>query len=279
MVEAQGPFDDRRETLDAIDPVLADVAQPALIARIGGETIPDRLRAACAAIDGRLVFTTSFGIEDQLIAHHIFTEKLPVEIVTLDTGRLFPSTYQLWQETEERYGVRIKSFHPDANSVAAMVADAGINGFYHSKDARISCCTVRKVEPLGRALSGAAAWVTGLRADQSGQRAAVDLAAWDRERGLIKLAPLFDWTRDRVAAECTSLGIPVNALHAKGFLSIGCEPCTRALQPGEPERAGRWWWESDEARECGLHVGADGRLVRSKAAAAAPAEAVVSGAA
>ena len=263
-MEAEGPFDSRREVPDAIDPVAPDAPVDAL--HISGETIADRLRALVDAVPGRIVFTTSFGIEDQLIAHHIFSEKLPIEVATLDTGRLFPSTYKLWQETEERYGVRIKAFYPQAEAVAAMVADAGINGFYYSKNSRIACCNVRKVEPLGRALAGAAAWVTGLRADQSGQRAAVALAAHDAERGLIKIAPLFDYTRDRVAGECEALGVPVNELHAKGFLSIGCEPCTRALQPGEPERAGRWWWESDEAKECGLHVGADGRLVRSKAA-------------
>lgn len=213
------------------------------------------------------MFTTSFGIEDQLIAHHVFTSELPIEVVTLDTGRLFSSTYRLWQETEERYGVRIRSYHPDAEAVAAMVADAGINGFYHSRDARIACCHVRKVEPLGRALAGAAAWVTGLRADQSGQRASVPFTIWDENRGLIKAVPLFDRTRAEVVAECQALGIPVNALHAKGFLSIGCEPCTRALRPGEPERAGRWWWETGEAKECGLHVGADGRLGRKTVAA------------
>jgi phosphoadenosine phosphosulfate reductase len=146
------------------------------------------------------------------------------------------------------------------------VADAGINGFYYSKEARTGCCAVRKVEPLGRALAGAAAWVTGLRADQSGQRGSVALAAWDAERQLVKVSPLFDWTRAQVANFCAAEGVPVNELHAKGFLSIGCEPCTRALKPGEPERAGRWWWESDEARECGLHVGADGKLVRRVAA-------------
>jgi len=217
-------------------------------------------------ISGRIVFTTSFGIEDQLIAHHIFSERLPIEVATLDTGRLFPSTYKLWQETEERYGVRIRAFYPDAQAVAAMVADQGINGFYFSKDARLSCCHVRKVEPLNRALAGAAAWVTGLRADQSQQRSDVDFASWDAERGLVKLAPLFDRNREQVAADCAELGVPINALHAKGYLSIGCEPCTRALRPGEPERAGRWWWEADNARECGLHVDADGKLARSAAA-------------
>ena len=246
---------------------MTDQRLPSQSAPIVGDTIAARLRSAAEAVDGRLVFTTSFGIEDQLIAHHIFTEKLPIEVVTLDTGRLFPSTYSLWQETEERYGVRIRAFYPEAQAVAALVADAGINGFYHSKEARIGCCGVRKVEPLARALAGAAGWVTGLRADQSGQRAAVPLSAWDKERGLVKIAPLFDWTRQQVAVECAALGVPVNALHAQGFLSIGCEPCTRALRPGEPERAGRWWWESDEAKECGLHVGADGRLTRRKEAA------------
>jgi len=238
---------------------------PGASASPGGD-IAARLRDLRASVEGRIVFTTSFGIEDQLIAHHILSDRLGIEIVTLDTGRLFPSTYKLWQETEERYGVRIRAFYPAAEAVADMVSDAGINGFYHSKSARVACCTVRKVEPLGRALSGAAAWVTGLRADQSGQRSVVELQSWDSERGLVKAAPLFDWTRDAVAAECEALGVPVNALHAQGFVSIGCEPCTRAIAPGEPERAGRWWWESDEAKECGLHVGADGRLVRSKAA-------------
>jgi phosphoadenosine phosphosulfate reductase len=232
-----------------------------------GAPLRDRLAAFAAAVPGRRVFTTSFGLEDQLIAHHIFTSELPIEVATLDTGRLFPSTYRLWQETEEKYGIRIRSFHPDAAALAAMVGDAGINGFYHSKEARLACCAVRKVEPLGRLLAGAAGWVTGLRADQSDGRAGVALSAWDAERGLMKLAPLFDWTRERVAAECAALGVPVNPLHALGFLSIGCEPCTRALKPGEPERAGRWWWEHDEAKECGLHVGPDGRLVRTRAVA------------
>jgi phosphoadenosine phosphosulfate reductase len=237
----------------------------ALNARSGG-ALPERLNAAAEFIAGRKVFTTSFGAEDQLIAHHILTERLPIEVVTLDTGRLFPETYAVWQETEERYGVRIRAFYPDAQALAALVDDQGINGFYHSKEARLSCCAVRKVEPLRRALAGAAGWVTGLRRDQSGQRADTALASWDAERALIKVAPLFDYNRARVVAECIKAGVPVNELHARGFLSIGCAPCTRAVRPGEPERAGRWWWENDEARECGLHVDASGRLVRSAAA-------------
>jgi phosphoadenosine phosphosulfate reductase len=231
--------------------------------RIGGATPLERLQSLRAVVPGRIVFTTSFGLEDQVLAHLIFSNRLAIEVATLDTGRLFPSTYKLWQETEERYGVRIRAFYPDAAALAAFVADAGINGFYHSKAARLDCCEVRKVEPLGRALDGAAAWVTGLRADQSGQRGSVTLASV--EHNLIKVAPLFDWTRSQVADFCAAEAVPINPLHAQGYPSIGCEPCTRAITAGEDERAGRWWWETDEARECGLHVGHDGRLRRKAA--------------
>jgi phosphoadenosine phosphosulfate reductase len=227
--------------------------------------VGERLEALVAIAAGRIVFTTSFGIEDQLIAHHVFSRRLPIEVVTLDTGRLFPETYAVWQETEERYGMRIRAYYPDSDALAALVADQGINGFYHSKDARLSCCGVRKVEPLNRALAGASAWVTGLRADQSERRARLAFAEWDGGRKLTKVAPLFDWDRARVVAACVKLGVPVNELHAKCFLSIGCAPCTRAIRPGEPERAGRWWWETNTAKECGLHVDQRGRLVRAAA--------------
>ena len=152
----------------------------------------ERLQALRAAVPGRIVFTTSFGIEDQAITHLIFTNRIDIEVVTLDTGRLFAETYDVWARTEDRYGRRIKSYHPNADLLADYVGDWGINGFYHAKDARIACCNVRKVEPLGRALAGASAWVTGLRADQSGTRAVVPLAAWDEERQLIKVAPMYD---------------------------------------------------------------------------------------
>jgi phosphoadenosine phosphosulfate reductase len=237
-----------------------------LSAQAAAEHPGDRLEALRAGVEGRIVFTTSFGIEDQAVAHLIFTRGLDIEVATLDTGRLFPSTYKLWAETERRYGARIRSFHPDQAALAEFIAGAGIDGFYDSKSARLGCCHVRKVEPLGRALAGASAWVTGLRSDQSAGRSTVDLSAWDEARGLVKFAPLFDWSRERVADFCAAEGVPVNALHAQGYPSIGCEPCTRAVAPGEPERSGRWWWENDAATECGLHVGPDGRLVRSKAA-------------
>ena len=222
----------------------------------------DRLADLRERIAGRISFTTSFGIEDQAITHFILSRGLAIDIVTLDTGRLFPSTYTVWHDTEQKYGRRIRSVHPDAAALAAFVADAGINGFYFSKDARLGCCHVRKVEPLERALAGAAAWVTGLRADQSGGRSDIALESFDEERQLVKFAPLFDWTRPEVAALCDAEGVPVNSLHAEGFLSIGCQPCTRAVAPGEPERAGRWWWEEPGSDECGLHVGPDGRLFR-----------------
>ena len=241
-------------------------AYASLAARAASDDPGDRLEALRAAVGGRIVFTTSFGLEDQVLAYCIFTRKLDIEVATLDTGRLFASTYELWEETERRYGARIRSWRPDPAALAAFVADKGLNGFYDSKEARLGCCAIRKVEPLGRALAGAAAWVTGLRADQSAERSGVELAAWDPDRALVKFAPLFDWTRDRAAGYCAAREIPVNALHARGFLSIGCEPCTRAVLPGEPERAGRWWWENDQARECGLHVGPDGRLVRRRVA-------------
>ena len=226
----------------------------------------NRLERLRRQVAGRIVFTTSFGIEDQAILHLIAERQLAIEVATLDTGRLFPSTYALWAETERKYGLRITSFSPDQQALQSFVANRGINSFYQSVEARLACCNVRKVGPLGRALAGAAAWVTGLRADQSGERSAIDLQTWDTARGMIKFAPLFDWTRNQVVDFCASEQVPVNPLHADGFASIGCQPCTRAIVNGEHERAGRWWWENDEARECGLHPGPDGRLVRKASA-------------
>jgi len=235
-------------------------------AAINGATPWERLTSLRDSVDGRIVFTTSFGLEDQALTHMIFDAALGIEVVTIDTGRLFPSTYKLWADTEEKYARRIKPYYPNAEALSEFVADWGINGFYHATEARSGCCGVRKVEPLQRALAGAKGWVTGLRADQSGARGAVPLAAWDETHKLVKTAPLYDWTRDQALAFVESNAVPINPLHAQGFLSIGCEPCTRAVAPGEPERAGRWWWESDESKECGLHIGTDGKLVRSKAA-------------
>jgi phosphoadenosine phosphosulfate reductase len=200
------------------------------------------------------VFSHGFGIEGQLIFHWICESALDIDVVTLDTGRLFPETYALWAETERRYGRRIRAIYPDRRALESMVAKHGIDGFYDSKAARLACCAARKTKPLERALSGAQAWITGLRADQSALRQSARLVGFDSDRGLIKLNPLFDWTRDTVLDVERANGIPINPLHAKGFASIGCASCTRAIAPGEPERNGRWWWERDGHKECGLHV-------------------------
>ncbi len=229
----------------------------------------DRLRALRERVPGRIVFTTSLGIEDQALAHMIFSADLAIDVVTLETGRLFPETYAVWAETEARYGRRIRPVHPEAEALEALVARHGVNGFRHSVEARKACCGARKIAPLRRTLQGAAAWVTGLRADQSDGRAATPLAAPDEGFGVLKVSPLVDWSREAVVAFVEANGVPVNALHGQGFPSIGCQPCTRAVRPGEPERAGRWWWEADGKRECGLHLAPDGRLVRQPAEAGA----------
>jgi phosphoadenosine phosphosulfate reductase len=213
-----------------------------------------RLRQVCESIAGRIVFTTSFGLEDQALAHAIFSADLNIDVVTLDTGRLFPETYDLWAETERRYGRRILAYAPHAEALESLVSAQGVNGFRNSVEARQACCAVRKVDSLGRALAGAAGWVTGLRAEQSAQRAAMPFAAPDGTYGVIKINPLADWSRAGVAAYVARHAVPYNTLHDRGFPSIGCAPCTRAIQPGEPERAGRWWWENETKKECGLHL-------------------------
>ncbi len=195
-----------------------------------------RLSALCScarAIDGAIVFTHGFGVEGQLIFHWICEHELDIDVVTLDTGRLFPETYELWAETERRYGRRIRAVYPNTKALERLVAKQGIDGIYESKQARLSCCDVRKSKPLDRALAGAAAWITGLRADQNANRREAGLIGFDASRGLLKFNPLHDWTREAVLAEVRRHDIPINSLHAKGFASIGCAPCTRALRPGE----------------------------------------------
>jgi phosphoadenosine phosphosulfate reductase len=225
----------------------------------------ERLAAIRAEVAGRLVFTTSFGLEDQAIAHAIFAQALAIDVATLDTGRLFPETYDVWAQTERRYGVRVLAFAPEHNALEALIAGQGIDGFRSSVEARLDCCAVRKVAPLARALDGSAAWITGLRADQSADRAQVLSAVFDEQRRLLKVNPLFDWTRERTREFVRAHDVPCNALHERGFLSIGCAPCTRAVLPGEPERAGRWWWEQSQNKECGLHVAHDARATSANA--------------
>jgi phosphoadenosine phosphosulfate reductase len=251
----------------------ASLLPPAVEAGAGGRArasagdVEERLREACAAIPGRIVFTTSFGLEDQVLTHVIARSGLGgrISFVTLDTGRLFPEVYDLWAQTEERYGVSIQAHLPRADDVERLVRDQGINGFRISPEARKACCAVRKLVPLDQALQGASGWITGLRADQSHARADTSFMEEDAQRGLLKISPLHDWSRERALEFAQGHDVPLNPLHERGFVSIGCAPCTRAIAPGEPERAGRWWWEQDAAKECGLHVGSDGRLVRARA--------------
>jgi phosphoadenosine phosphosulfate reductase len=224
-----------------------------LTAALAPLPLDQRLQLMRCEVRGLAVFTTSFGLEDQVILHALRQHQIDVEIVTLDTGRLFPETHDVWMESEQRYGIRIRSIYPQHAAVEALVAAQGTNGFFHSRDARVACCHVRKVEPLNRALAGAAAWVTGIRSGQSDARRDVGLVNVDWDRGILKFNPLFDWTREAVLSFTREHDVPVNALHAKGFASIGCAPCTRAIAPGESERAGRWWWEEDGKKECGLH--------------------------
>ncbi len=228
------------------DPILDDDA----FARL---SLPERLLDISRRAT-RPVFTTSLGIEDQAIAHAIALSKAPIRIVTLDTGRLFPETIRLIEQTEQALGIAIERFHPHAADEDAYVAAYGRDGFYESVEARHACCGFRKLKPLALALAGADGWITGLRRGQSDARSHVPFAEHDEARGLFKFNPLADWDADKLREYVETHAIPVNPLHARGYPSIGCEPCTRAIRPGESERAGRWWWENDAKRECGLHV-------------------------
>lgn len=219
---------------------------------------------AALSLEGRLkniaetkqntVFTTSYGIEDQLITHLITEHKINLKIVTLQTGRLFPETISLMRETNDRYSIKIDEFHPDQNLVEEYTNEFGINGFYESVEARHKCCNIRKLIPLSKALHGATGWVTGLRRAQSDNRDQVPFCEWSPEYNLFKFNPLADLSSGALSALIEENNIPINELHKRGYPSIGCEPCTRAIKPDEHPRAGRWWWEQANARECGLHA-------------------------
>ena len=215
--------------------------------------LDQRLALIAEAIAGRVAFSTSLGMEDQAVLHAIAASKAKIDVFTLDTGRHFPETLDTLEASEQRYGLKIRVVFPDAAEVELLVARDGINGFRQSVENRKSCCEVRKVRPLQKALAGAAGWITGLRREQSAGRGAVPFAQHDTATGLIKLNPLADWSLEQLEAYIATNDIPVNALHARGFPSIGCQPCTRAIRPGEDIRAGRWWWENEDGKECGLH--------------------------
>lgn len=214
------------------------------------------LNDLCEMYPDKVVFSTSFNIEDQVITHFIATNHLPVEIFTLDTGRMFQETYQVWSETEKKYGIKIIPYFPDAADVEDLVKRQGINGFYYSIENRKECCNVRKIKPLARALKDKKIWITGLRAEHSEYRKNLNMFEWDEKFKILKYNPLINWTKDEVTDCIKKNQIPYNSLFDKGFVSIGCAPCTRAIKEGEPYRAGRWWWENaDEGKkECGLHL-------------------------
>ncbi len=199
------------------------------------------------------VFTTSFGAEDMVLLDLIERDELEIEVVTLDTGRLPAETYELMQRVQSRYRTPVRFYYPDPEDLAAYVARYGVNGFYHSLEARKACCEVRKLAPLRRALAGKRAWVTGLRREQAVTRTELPLRSFDETYGVEKFNPLLEWRWQQVWDYIRAHDVPYNALHDRNYPSIGCAPCTRAITPGEDLRAGRWWWENPETKECGLH--------------------------
>ena len=215
-------------------------------------SLEEIIQLAMSTMDAKAVFTTSFGAEDQVLTHIIVENKLPVDIITLDTGRLFHETLETYAKTSTKYGNSIKTFIPNTNDVEAYVNKNGINAFYESIELRKECCSVRKMKPLERGLKGYGIWITGLRADQSENRSSTQFFEWDNRFNMLKVNPLLRWTFNEVMDFIHLNFIPYNLLHDKGFVSIGCAPCTRAIQDGEEFRSGRWWWESSN-KECGLH--------------------------
>ena len=214
----------------------------------------EALQALAGLFPGEIVFSTSFGWEDQVISHMIFANNIPIKVFTLETGRLFPETYYVWNRTMEMYGQPIYAYYPDNHKLEDMVNAKGPSSFYESVANRKECCGIRKIEPLHRALAGNRCWITGIRAEQSPNREEMSNVEWDEGNRLIKFHPIFNFSLDDVKAYIKQHNIPYNTLHDKGFPSIGCQPCTRAVQPGEDFRAGRWWWEDQSKKECGLHA-------------------------
>jgi len=201
----------------------------------------------------KIALSSSLGIEDQVLTHIVCNIDKSTKIFTLDTGRLFPETYDLIHRTNHKYGIKMSVYFPEASRVEEMVNAKGINLFFESVENRKLCCNIRKIEPLKRAFAGLEVWICGLRREQSVTRQNMQRIEWDEANGIIKLNPLIDWTEEEVRKFIYDHGIPYNPLHDKGFPSIGCQPCTRAIFPGEDIRAGRWWWENPDTKECGLH--------------------------
>lgn len=228
------------------------------------ETLKATVQAKTAAVLARLqqavasypaiTFANSLGAEDMLLSDIILRNQLPIELFSLDTGRLPPETYALMQAMEQHYHTKLSLYFPQTEAVEAYVRSHGINAFYDSVEMRKACCYMRKVAPLQRALAGKQAWITGMRAEQSTTRSDLALDEWDSSHGLHKFNPLSDWLENEVWAYIRMHQVPYNALHDAFYPSIGCAPCTRAVAIGEDVRAGRWWWEDPNSKECGLHV-------------------------
>jgi phosphoadenosine phosphosulfate reductase len=225
----------------------------------------ERLLVRVALEHAPSALASSLSAEDMVITDTILRHKLGIEIFTLDTQRLHADTLNVIAAIRERYGYDVRVFRPDPEAVAEYVADFGRDAFYQSQELRKRCCQLRKVEPLNRALESKESWITGQRREQAATRAELKVQEYDAAHDMVKFNPLADWSEDEVWEYIRAFEVPYNALHDQGYRSIGCAPCTRPTVAGEDVRAGRWWWEIREARECGLHVAADGRLVRSAA--------------
>ncbi len=223
-------------------------------AGIAGKEPGEALGILARRFPGRIAFSTSFGVEDQIVSHYIFKSRLPIRVFTLDTGRLFKETYYTWSRTVDIYKQEIDAYFPNTEAVQQLLRTKGPSSFYDSVDNRKECCFIRKIEPLKRALADVDCWITGIRSEQSDNRSNMAQVEWDGGNGLIKVHPIYDWSLDAVWEFVRNHNIPYNPLHDKGFSSIGCEPCTRAVRPGDDFRAGRWWWEDKSKKECGLHA-------------------------
>ncbi len=232
---------------------IADISIESISSVIAVDGIEAGLAALSATWPDGITFSTSFSLEDQVISHAIFSQCLPIAVFTLDTGRMFPETYSVWSRTIERYKVPIQAFYPDADVLEYFVSQHGPNSFYESVENRKQCCAIRKVDPLRRALKGMKLWITGIRSAHSPNRTDMKRIEWDETNRVFKYHPLLDWTDEQVRSYILKHGIPYNILHDRGFVSIGCAPCTRAIEPHEDFRAGRWWWEDEGKKECGLH--------------------------
>lgn len=235
-----------------------------LLAELSPLPWTERLKKLAQYAGRSMAFSTSFSLEDQAITHAIAEYALPFRIFTIDTGRLFAETYETFQKTRDTYfGVEIETYYPDTSSLESLVNKQGVNGFYESAENRKGCCFVRKVEPLNRALTGTNIWISGLRREHSENRSDLPVVEYDAGRDIIKIYPVIDLSENDVRAYIENYAVPYNPLYDKGFPSIGCAPCTRAVALGEHPRSGRWWWEQENDQECGLHI-KDGKLVRIK---------------